>query len=76
LAATSAGTVFCSMMREVRLDDEPAVEAGDRRIELERIEQHGHAHGRPAAGDGEADAGLAQALHGGLGAPWSAPSLR
>src|SRR4026208_635209 len=38
----------------------PAVEAGDRGVDRERVEQHGHAERRPAAGDGEADAGLAQ----------------
>ena len=50
--------------REIRLDEEPAVEARDRGIEMERLEQHGHAARRPAAGDSEADAGGVQGSDG------------
>src|SRR6516164_8060453 len=48
---------------EVALDKQPAVEAGDRRFNIERIEQHGHAERRPAAGYGETDARLLQRAH-------------
>src|SRR6185369_1943808 len=50
--------------REIRLDEEPAVETRDRSLEMERLEQHGHAARRPAAGDGEADAGGVQGADG------------
>src|SRR5215468_5275898 len=46
--------------REIPFHEEPAVEAGDRRIEPQRVEQHGHAERRPATGDREADAGAPQ----------------
>ena len=52
--------------RQVSPDEQPAVEAGNRRIQAERVEQRGHAARRPTAGDGEADAGAVQRLNGGL----------
>ena len=54
--------------REIRLDEQPAVEARDRRFELQLVEQHCHALRRPATGDGEANAGAMQALDRRLGA--------
>ena len=45
---------------EVALDKQPAVEACDRRFDVERVEQHGHAERRPTAGYGETDARLLQ----------------
>ena len=53
---------------ELRRDEESPIEASDRRIKSQVIEQHSHAPRWPAAGNGEADAHLAQMLHGGLGA--------
>ena len=45
----------------VAIDDEPAVERGDRRLEVERVDQHRHAARRTAARDREQDAGVAAA---------------
>ena len=50
-----------------RSTTQAAVEGGDGRFEVEGLDQHLHAAGRPAAGDGEEDAGVAQAAHGGDG---------
>ena len=53
--------------RHVPVHHQAAVEGGDRRLEVERLDEHLHAAGRAAAGDGEEDAGVAQAVHGGDG---------
>ena len=54
--------------REIPFDEQSAIEASDRCVEIERIEQHGHAAWRAAAGDREADAGMLQGFDGVLGA--------
>src|SRR5215472_11149830 len=52
----------------IPLDEKSAIKAGNRRIELEGVEQHGHAERRTAAGDREADAGIMQPANGGFSA--------
>ena len=46
--------------REIGIDEHAAVEAGDGALQRERLDQHAHAARRPAAGDGEHDAGIVQ----------------
>ena len=53
---------------QLRIDDRAAVEGADRKRDLQRLDQKSHADGRPAGGDGEADAGCMQPPHRGLGA--------
>ena len=48
---------------EIAFDKEPAVEASDRRFDVEHIKQHGHAKRRPAARYGETDTGVLQRVH-------------
>src|SRR3546814_7993772 len=48
--------------REVGAHEHAAVEGGDRRVEAQRIDQHGHYAGRPSARYGEADAAVAKRL--------------
>ena len=48
--------------RHVGSDEGAAVEGRDRGLERQRLDQHGHAAGRPPAGDREADARLVQAM--------------
>ena len=50
--------------RKIAFDKKPAVEAGNRRVELECIKQHGHAARWPTAGDGKADARVVQCTDG------------
>ena len=45
---------------EVGIDEHAAVEAGDGALQSERLDQHAHAARRPAAGDGERNAGVVQ----------------
>ncbi len=55
---------------QVAVDHHAAVEGGDRRVDVERLEQHLHAAWRATAGQGEDDTGLAQGAHrrdGGVG---------
>ena len=44
---------------QVGLDDDAAVECGDGLVEFQWFDEHGHAFGRAAAGDGELDSGVA-----------------
>jgi hypothetical protein len=50
--------------RHVRIDQYPAVERGDRGRDGQRLDEHGHAPRRTAAGDGEQDPGLAELVYG------------
>ena len=45
---------------KVWMDEHAAVEAGDGALQIEGLDQHAHAAWRPAAGDGEENAGAAQ----------------
>src|SRR5690606_1796721 len=45
---------------QIEFDEHPAVEACNRRIERERLDQHRHSFRRAATGDGEFDASGAQ----------------
>ncbi len=47
----------------LRLDDEAAVEAGERRPKCERLDEHGHAARRPAARHGEVDPRVVQVVN-------------
>src|SRR3546814_6837863 len=49
--------------REVGAHEHAAVEGGDRRVEAQRIDQHGHSAGRPSARYGEADAAVRSEEH-------------
>ena len=48
----------------VGLDENPAVESGNRRPQRQRIDQHRHAARRPAARDRKGDAGAIKLFHG------------
>jgi hypothetical protein len=49
--------------RHVTIYQQPAVEGGDRGLDVERLDQHRHAPRGPAAGDREQDPGLAEPMH-------------
>ena len=49
---------------EITCDKEPAVEASDRRFDVEHIKQHGHAERWPAARYSETDTRVMQRVHG------------
>ena len=46
--------------REVGIDEDAAVKACDSALQSERLDQHAHATWRPAAGNGERNAGVKQ----------------
>src|SRR4029077_9260225 len=46
--------------RQIALNEEPAIEPGNRRVELERVKQHGHTTWWPTAGYCETNAGTLQ----------------
>src|SRR6202012_3292300 len=48
----------------VRTHDEPSVEGRDRRLQVERLDEHLHTAGGTSAGYGEQDPGPAQTPHG------------
>src|SRR5262249_3794369 len=49
---------------EIGVDEDAAIETGDRAIDLEGINEHRHAARRPAARDGKADVLLMQRMDG------------
>ena len=73
LRTRSRGRLFFTGCRSIdepkKLTDRPnarrpAVEPGNRRVELERVKQHGHAERWPTAGYGETNAGVLQRTDG------------
>jgi hypothetical protein len=52
---------------QIGLDEDTTVEPRDRRRDLQRVHQHGHATRRASARDGELDARVMQFVDGGDG---------